>query len=327
MKLLTNLKEGFQKEGKRKFSFIRFLLFILFFVAVVGGFLGVKTIEFFYSKGLKSRMHGKSALNDYSVQKNQTNETKKEEVVHEAMVKSINGSAKPISNENFTNKTISSPSTVMINMTNGSVPTFMNKDFMLTLMSKNSTISGNETQLKTFSQKKKSLVEKQPSVEERRLARSFFEKETIEKKLPQGEGKIAEKIDSEEKLVEKKDSFSLFQGGKKLENLLLKAEEETAKGNYQLAKYFYEKYLEEKKDPQVYNNYGGVLFLTGDYEGAEKAFVMALSLEQNPVIKFNLILTKIKLNQTEEACQMFKKFQKELEQLKEVVFIKNICFL
>jgi TolA-binding protein len=305
MRLLTNFKGGFQKEGKRKFSFIRFLLFILFFVVVVGSFLGVKMLEFFYSKGLKSRIQSKSVLNDFSVQRNQTNETKKEEVVHEAMVKSINGSVKPISNENFTNKTISSPSTVMINMTNGSV-------------------SGNETQLKTFSQKKKTPIEKRPPVE-KRLARSSSKKETIEKKLSQSEEKIAEKIDSEEKPVEKKEGFSLFQGEKKLENLLLKAEEETAKGNYQLAKYFYEKYLEEKKDPQVYNNYGGVLFLTGDYEGAEKAFVMALSLEQNPVFKLNLILTKIKLNQTKEACQMFRQFQKELEQLKEVVFIKDIC--
>jgi tetratricopeptide (TPR) repeat protein len=180
----------------------------------------------------------------------------------------------------------------------------------------NSTTSGNETQLKTFFQKKHTPIEKKTFVE-KRLARSSSKKETEEK--------TAEKNDSEEKPVEKKEGFSLFQGEKKLENLLLKAEEETAKGNYQLAKFFYEKYLEEKKDPRVYNNYGGVLFLLGDYEGAEKAFVMALSLEQNPVFKLNLILTKIKLNQTKEACQMFRQFQKELEQLKEVVFIKNIC--
>jgi tetratricopeptide (TPR) repeat protein len=158
-------------------------------------------------------------------------------------------------------------------------------------------------------------------------AKPSFGKETIEKKPLQED---TPQIDNEEKTVEKRKDFSFFQGEKKLENLLLKAEEETAKGNYQLAKYFYEKYLEEKKDPKVYNNYGGVFFLLGDYEGAEKAFVAALSLEQNPVFKLNLILTKIKRNQTKEACQMFKKFQKELETLGEVAyiidFIIDVCF-
>jgi hypothetical protein len=221
MEMITNFK------GERGFSFIRVFLFFLFVVLVIGG------------------------LSDFLSAKNQTNETKKDEVVSKVIPKPI-----PTS------------------------PKFQKK----------------KTHAKSFTG-------------EKHLGRSD---------TPQP--------DSEEKKVEKKENFSLFQGEKKLENLLLKAEEETAKGNYELAKFFYEKYLEEKKDPRVYNNYGGVLFFLGRYEEAERAFLRALSLEQSSVFRFNLILTKIKLNQTKEACQMFKKFQKEFETLKEVVFIKNICF-
>ena len=331
--MLRKFKEKWQKEGgrSRKFSFVRIFLLFLFFVLVVGGFFAMmgsfspRFFSIFFPKGLKTKILTTDS-NKFLATKNQTNETKKEEIANGTMPKSIVVSTGPVSNESFTNKTT----------TNGTVSTSSTKVSVT-----NETQSGNEPQSKepqskelqskTILQKKKMHVK--PFFVKKHLARSSSKKETIEKKLSQentSEKKFPSKdtlpFDSEEKLVEKKENFSLFQGEKKLENLLLKAEEETAKGNYELAKFFYEKYLEEKKDPQVYNNYGGVLFLLGNYEEAEKAFVAALSLEQNPVFKLNLILTKIKLNQTKEACQMFKIFQKELEPLKEVAFIKNICF-
>ncbi|NAZ30177.1 MAG: tetratricopeptide repeat protein [Caldimicrobium sp.] len=110
-----------------------------------------------------------------------------------------------------------------------------------------------------------------------------------------------------------------------LKNLLLNAEEEVAKGNYQSAKVFYERYLAYRQEPEVYNNYGSVLFLLGDYKSAEKAFAKALSLRQDPTFKLNLIMAKLKLNQYGFACQMFRESQKELEKLEEATLVKDIC--
>jgi len=110
-----------------------------------------------------------------------------------------------------------------------------------------------------------------------------------------------------------------------LKNLLLNAEEEVAKGNYQSAKVYYERYLAKRKDPDVYNNYGSVLFLLGDYKSAEKAFAKALSLRQDPTFKLNLIMAKLKLNQYGFACKMFRESQKELEKFEETTLIKDIC--
>jgi len=110
-----------------------------------------------------------------------------------------------------------------------------------------------------------------------------------------------------------------------LKNLLLNAEEEVAKGNYQSAKVFYERYLSKKQDADVYNNYGSVLFLLGDYQSAEKAFAKALSLRQDPTFKLNLIIAKLKLEQYATACQMFREAQRELERFEEATMIKGVC--
>ncbi len=110
-----------------------------------------------------------------------------------------------------------------------------------------------------------------------------------------------------------------------LKNLLLNAEEEVAKGNYQSAKVFYERYLAYRQDPEVYNNYGSILFLLRDYKSAEKAFAKALYLRQDPTFKLNLIMAKLKLNQYGFACQMFRESQKELEKFEETTLIKDIC--
>jgi tetratricopeptide (TPR) repeat protein len=110
-----------------------------------------------------------------------------------------------------------------------------------------------------------------------------------------------------------------------LKNLLLNAEEEVAKGNYQSAKVFYERYLAQRQEPEVYNNYGSVLFLLGDYKSAEKAFAMALSFRQDPTFKLNLIMTKLKLKQYASACQMFRESQTALEKFEEATLIKDIC--
>jgi tetratricopeptide (TPR) repeat protein len=110
-----------------------------------------------------------------------------------------------------------------------------------------------------------------------------------------------------------------------LKNLLLNAEEEVAKGNYQSAKVFYERYLAYRQEPEVYNNYGSVLFLLGDYKSAEKAFAKALSLRQDPTFKLNLIMAKLKLKQYASACQMFRESQTDLEKLEETTLVKDIC--
>jgi tetratricopeptide (TPR) repeat protein len=110
-----------------------------------------------------------------------------------------------------------------------------------------------------------------------------------------------------------------------LKNLLLNAEEEVAKGNYQSAKVFYERYLAYRQEPEVYNNYGSVLFLLGDYKSAEKAFAKALSLRQDPTFKLNLIMAKLKLKQYASACQMFRESQTLLEKLEEATLVKDIC--
>jgi hypothetical protein len=110
-----------------------------------------------------------------------------------------------------------------------------------------------------------------------------------------------------------------------LKNLLLNAEEEVAKGNYQSAKVFYERYLVYRQEPEVYNNYGSVLFLLGDYESAEKAFAKALSLRQDPIFKLNLIMAKLKLKQYTSACQMFRESQTQLERLEEATLVRDIC--
>jgi len=110
-----------------------------------------------------------------------------------------------------------------------------------------------------------------------------------------------------------------------LKNLLLNAEEEVAKGNYQSAKVFYEKYLAYRQEPEVYNNYGSVLFLLGDYKSAEKAFAKALSLRQDPTFKLNLIMAKLKLKQYASACQMFRESLTTLEKFEEASLVKDIC--
>jgi tetratricopeptide (TPR) repeat protein len=294
-------------KRKLRFSLTRFFLLLLLFILVVGGFLAVKIMESFFFKGLKPRAfttyEPRSVLNEFSDAKNQTDETARKEVVYEASLKPSSTFTRPASNANATITSVISAKIPI-----SSSPAFTTK-----------ISATNELQSKSKPQSRGV----KPLSDKSFLADISFKEELIEKTLLQED---MFRFDSEEKMVGKRKRFSLFQGEKKLENLLLKAEEETARGNYQLAKFFYEKYLEEKKDPRVYNNYGGVLFLLGNYEEAERAFAAALSLEPNPVFKFNLILTKIKLNQTKEACQMFKKFQKDLEVLEEGVFLRNICF-
>ena len=110
-----------------------------------------------------------------------------------------------------------------------------------------------------------------------------------------------------------------------LNNLLLNAEEGIRNGNYQLAKFFYEKYLEKKVEPDVLNNYGTVLYLLGDYEGAKKAFSKALKLKDHPTYRLNLILTKLRLNEIEEACRLFKAYQSSLQSFPESESVKKYC--
>ena len=110
-----------------------------------------------------------------------------------------------------------------------------------------------------------------------------------------------------------------------LENLLLNAEEERKKGNYQGAIKFYEEFLKYKKDPEVYNNLGGLYFLIGDFQRAKTTFETALSLKYDSVFEINYIMALLKLNQTKRACEelLNKNFPPDLED--KVKFLKSYC--
>jgi len=107
------------------------------------------------------------------------------------------------------------------------------------------------------------------------------------------------------KPVEKKEppvegSFSIKES--LLNNQLLIAEEERKKGNCQKAIFYYKSYLEERENLSVMNNLGACLIEMGDFDSAINIFNKALSLKNDPEIKYNLIIAYFRKGDKEKAC-------------------------
>ncbi|QER42619.1 hypothetical protein F1847_07650 [Thermodesulfobacterium sp. TA1] len=120
------------------------------------------------------------------------------------------------------------------------------------------------------------------------------------------------------------EGFLLTQGDL-LNNLLVLAEEERKKGNYQMAIVYYENYLKEKEDPLVMNNLGGCLTEIGAVEEAIKVFHKALSLKNDPIIRYNLIIAYLKKGDKEKACSEIKKIKPPLTLPPQITHLEELC--
>ncbi len=123
---------------------------------------------------------------------------------------------------------------------------------------------------------------------------------SLKKELPETSTKS--KIPAEESPIE---GFILTKEDL-LNNLLLIAEEERKKGNCEKAIFHYQNYLKEKKNPLVMNNYGACLIEIGKLNEAINIFNMALSIKNDPEIKYNLIIAYLKIGDKEKACKEVK---------------------
>jgi tetratricopeptide (TPR) repeat protein len=282
-------KYSFKNDSyqKKKNIIFRILLIFLLFGSVIGGYLMMKTLEnFTFSK--------KNDLAQRGIPPQRNVFTKVQETLNKTHSNMEDTKKENIQANKTTNTTIALNATITTNTTKETKITIPSKFPIKTEEVKKDTKATKTTK----ETKKKLLLAKKPHIAK-----------------PEGYSAIYSPQESSPILREE----GLFK------NLLVNAEEELAKGNYQSAKVFYERYLAKKQDPDVYNNYGSVLFLLGDYKSAEKAFIIALFLRQDPTFKLNLIMTELKLKQYDFACEIFKESQKELERFKETTLIKNIC--
>ena len=87
-----------------------------------------------------------------------------------------------------------------------------------------------------------------------------------------------------------------------LNNLLFVAEEERRGGNCEKAIFYYKNYLKERENPLVMNNLGACLIELGDLDSAINVFNKALSLKNDPEIKYNLIVAYFRKGDKEKAC-------------------------
>lgn len=110
-----------------------------------------------------------------------------------------------------------------------------------------------------------------------------------------------------------------------LNNLLIMAEEERKKGNYRKAIFYYKNYLKEKKDPWVMNNVGACLIELGDFEEAINLFRKSLSLKNEPIIHYNLIIAYLKKGDTTKACIELKKLENHPDLHQQIAPLKEFC--
>lgn len=110
-----------------------------------------------------------------------------------------------------------------------------------------------------------------------------------------------------------------------LNNLLLLAEEERKKGNCKSAIFYYKSYLKEKENPSVMNNLGACLMELGDYDEAINIFNKALSLKNDPEIKYNLIIAYFKKGDKERACRELKNLNANPFLEESIKKLKNLC--
>lgn len=89
-------------------------------------------------------------------------------------------------------------------------------------------------------------------------------------------------------------------------NLLLNAEEERKRGNYEEAIRLYNEYLKYVEDPNVLNNLGAMYILKGNYKKAEICFDRAFQLKKDPVYEVNYFIALLKQGRVEEVCKKIK---------------------
>jgi tetratricopeptide (TPR) repeat protein len=110
-----------------------------------------------------------------------------------------------------------------------------------------------------------------------------------------------------------------------LNNLLLIAEEERKKGNCQKAIFYYKSYLEERENPSIMNNLGACLIELGEFDSAINIFNKALSLKNDPEIKYNLIIAYFKKGDVERACFELKKLDTNTSLDERMKRLKELC--
>jgi tetratricopeptide (TPR) repeat protein len=168
---------------------------------------------------------------------------------------------------------------------------------------------------KSISIPKKRLTKPPPSFKKNILAKNIYKPKasqtpvisrSVEKKEPPAEGSFLTK-----------ESL--------LNNLLLIAEEERKKGNCQKAIFYYKSYLEERENPSIMNNLGACLIELGEFDSAINIFNRALSLKNDPEIKYNLIIAYFKKGDVERACFELKKLDTNTSLDERMKRLKELC--
>lgn len=108
-------------------------------------------------------------------------------------------------------------------------------------------------------------------------------------------------------------------------NLLLNAEEERKRGNYDEAIRLYYEYLKFKEDPNVLNNLGALYLLKGDYKRAETLFERALHIKKDPLYEINYYITLLKQGRAEVVCKELKNKEFPAHLRDHIEFIKTFC--
>lgn len=108
-------------------------------------------------------------------------------------------------------------------------------------------------------------------------------------------------------------------------NLLLNAEEERKRGNYDEAIRLYHEYLKFKEDPNVLNNLGALYLLKGDYKRAETLFERALRIKKDPFYEINYYIALLKQGKLEAVCQEVKNKEYPTYLRDYIEFIKGLC--
>lgn len=108
-------------------------------------------------------------------------------------------------------------------------------------------------------------------------------------------------------------------------NLLLNAEEERKRGNYEEAIRLYNEYLKYTEDPNVLNNLGAIYILKGNYKKAEICFERAFQLKKDPLYEVNYFIALLKQGRVEEVCKKIKYRDYPSYLNEQVEAIKSIC--
>lgn len=108
-------------------------------------------------------------------------------------------------------------------------------------------------------------------------------------------------------------------------NLLLNAEEERKRGNYEEAIRLYNEYLKHTEDPNVLNNLGALYILKGNYKKAEICFERAFQLKRDPLYEVNYFIALLKQGRVEEVCKKIRYRDYPHYLSEQVEAIRSIC--